>query len=81
MKIRKLLKDKGYDWDEDRKTWYSTLPAEGFSVRIFANQDIWSLADGITVGFYDHLDNMIELHHVDEGQWRHISNNIRESDD
>ena len=76
MKIRKLLKDKGYSWDEDRKTWYSTLPAKGFSVGTFADQDIWGLADGITVGFYDHLDNMIELHHVDDGLWRHISDNI-----
>ena len=82
MKIKKLLKDKGYGWDEDRETWYSTLPAEGFSVKKFANQPMWGdLADGIEVGFYDYLDNEIALYHVDEGQWRRISGNIRESDD
>lgn len=78
-KIKELLKPKGYRWNGE--TWYSIRPAEGFSVRAFADQEIWGLADGITVGFYDHLDNMIELYHIDDGLWKCISNNIRESDD
>ena len=78
-KIKELLKPKGYRWNGE--TWYSIRPAEGFSVRAFADQEIWDLADGITVGFYDHLDNMIELYHIDDGLWKCISNNIRESDD
>ena len=80
MKIKDLLKDKGYGWNGE--TWSSTLLAEGFSVKKFANQPMWSdLADGIEVGFYDHLDNMVELYHVDGGQWRRVSDNGRESDD
>ena len=80
MKIKDLLKDKGYGWNGE--TWSSTLLAEGFSVKKFANQPMWSdLADGIEVGFYDYLDNMVELYHVDGGQWRRVSDNGRESDD
>ena len=80
MKIKDLLKDKGYGWNGE--TWSSTLLAEGFSVKKFANQPMWSdLADGIEVGFYDHLDNMVELYHVDGGQWRRVSDTGRESDD
>ena len=81
VKINPLLKPKGYRWDEDRKTWYSTLPAKGFSVRKFANEDIWGLADGVTVGFYNYLDNEVALYHVDEGQWKCIRDNIRELTD
>ncbi len=78
-KIKELLKPKGYRWDGE--TWYSIRPAEGFSVKAFADQDIWDLADGIEVGFYDYLDNEIALYHVDGGQWRCINDDIRESDD
>ena len=81
FKIKDLLKPKGYRWDENRKTWYSTLPAEGFSVRTLFNQDVWGLADGVTVGFYDYLDNEVALYHVDEGQSKCIRDNIRELTD
>ena len=78
--IKGWLNKEGYRWDGE--TWYSTRPAEGFSVREFANQTIWGdLSDGIEVQFYDHLDNKIALYHVDGGQWRCINDNIRESDD
>ena len=80
--IRDLLGAEGYRWSTRWRVWYSTEPAEGFSVRQFANQATWSdLADGIEVGFYDHLDNMVELYHVDGGQWRRVSDTGRESDD
>ena len=77
--IKGQLNKEGYRWDGG--TWYSTRPAEGFSVREFANQTIWGdLSDGIEVQFYDHLDNKIALYHVDGGQWRCINDNIRELD-
>ena len=80
-KIRDLLKAEGYRWNDRWQFWYSTKPAEGFSVREFANQATWSnSADGIEVRFYDSLDNEVALYHVDGGQWRRISDNIRESD-
>ena len=78
--IKNLLHNDGYRWN--RKTWNSIRPAKGFSVREFANQTGWGdLADGIEVGVYDHLDNEVALYHVDEGQWKCIRDNIRESTD
>ena len=77
--IKDLLYNDGYRWNG--KTWNSSRPAEGFLVRKFANQTIWGdLADGIKVGVYDYLDNEVALYHVDEGQWKCIRDDIRESD-
>ena len=79
--IKYLLRSEGYRWHPKSKFWYSIRPIEGFSVKKFANQARWSnLANGIEVRFYDHLENEVALYHVDEGQWRCISDNIRRSD-
>ena len=82
LEIKGMLRVEGYHWHSKLQTWDIVRLAEGFSVKKFANQPMWSdLADGIEVGFYDHLDNMVELYHVDGGQWRRVSDNGRESDD
>ena len=80
--VKNLLRNEGYRWNGKTKTWYSTRPAEGFSVGEFANQARWSnSSDGIEVRFYDHSENEIALSHVDGGQWKCIYDKIRESDD
>ena len=79
--IRDLLKAEGYQWNAESKVWHSTEPAEGFSVREFAKARWSDSANGIEVRFYDYLENEVALYHVDGGQWKCISDNIRESDD
>ena len=80
--IKGLLKAKGYRWNRQCRVWYSTEPAEGFSVKKFAYQARWSnSANGIKVQFCDHLENEVALYHVDGGQWKCIRDNIQESDD
>ena len=77
MTIRDLLKSEGYGWDKESKTWYILRPAEGFSVKHFANQTSWSdSAAGIEVRFCDDLDNEVAIYNVDHGKWRHISGDI-----
>lgn len=75
--IRDLLKADGYGWDKESKTWYILHPAEGFSVKDFADQTSWSdSAVGIEVRFCDDLDNEIAVYNVDHGKWQHISGDI-----
>ena len=78
--VKDLLSNEGYRWNG--KTWYSILPAEGFSVKECAKQTMWGdSADGIEVRFCDHSENEVALYHVDGGQWKCIYDKIRESDD
>ena len=80
--IRDMLKTDGYRWNDESKIWYSAEPAEGFSVKRFSNQALWSnSARGIEVRFCDYLGNEVALYHVDGGQWKCIHDKIRESDD
>ena len=80
--IKENLRAEGYHWDRKLNTWHITRPAEGFSVREFVNQTMWgNWADGIEVGFYDHLDNKVALYHIDGGRWAYLYDNIREPDD
>lgn len=75
--IKDLLKADGYGWDNESKTWYILHPAEGFSVKDFADQTSWSdSAVGIEVRFCDDLDNEIAVYNVDHGKWQHISGDI-----
>ena len=77
MAIRDLLKAGGYGWDKESKTWYILRPAEGFSVKDFADQTCWSAsAAGIEVRFYDDLDNEVAIYNVDHGKWQRISGDI-----
>ena len=79
MAIRELLKAEGYRWDNKLKTWYIMRPAEGFSIKDFADQSGWSdSAAGIEVQFCDDLDNEIARYNVDRGKWRCISGDIPE---
>ena len=76
--IKDLLKAEGYRWNRQWRVWYSTKPAEGFSVSKFADQARWSnSANGIKVRFYDYLENEVALYHVDGGQWKCIRDNSR----
>ena len=75
--VKELLKTEGYDWDDESKTWYILRPADGFSVKDFANQANWSnSANGIYVRFYDDFENEVAVYHVDEGKWTHINGKI-----
>ena len=75
--VKELLKTEEYDWDDESKTWYILRPADGFSVKDFANQANWSnSANGIYVRFYDDFENEVAVYHVDEGKWTHISGKI-----
>ena len=77
MAIRDLLKAEGYGWDRNSKMWYTILPAEGFSVKDFADRTRWSdSAAGIEVRFCDDLDNELAIYNVDHGKWRLISGDI-----
>ena len=79
MAIRDMLKTEGYVWDKESKTWYITRPAEGFSVKDFADHATWSSAAiGIEVRFYDDSDNEVATYNVDHGKWRCISGDIPE---
>ncbi len=75
--IRDLLKADGYGWDKESKTWYILHPAQGFSVKDFANRTSWSdSAVGIEVRFCDDVDNEVAIYNVDHGKWQHISGSI-----
>ena len=77
MAIKDLLKAEGYGWDKESKTWYTLRPAEGFSVKSFADQTNWSdAAVGIEVRFYDDLEDEIAIYNIDHGRWRHVSGDI-----
>ena len=77
MAIRDLLKAEGYAWDKESKTWYILHPAEGFSVKDFADRTSWSdSAVGIEVRFCDDLDNEVAIYNVNHGRWQHISGGI-----
>lgn len=77
MTIRDLLKAEGYSWDRESKTWYILYPAEGFSVKDYAEQTSWSDSTvGIEVRFCDDFENEVAVYHVDEGKWTHISGEI-----
>lgn len=77
LAIRDVLKSEGYGWDKESKTWHILRPAEGFSVKDFADRTHWSdSAAGIEVRFCDDLDNEVAIYNVDHGKWRHISGDI-----
>ena len=77
MAIRDLLKAEGYAWNKESKTWYILHPAQGFSVKDFADRTSWSdSAVGIEVRFCDDLDNEVAIYNVNHGRWQHISGGI-----
>ena len=75
--IKESIKDAGYVWYDESKTWETVYSVEGFLERFTNHVTKWSnLADGIVVRFCDHLENEIAKYHVDGGEWRCISGNI-----
>ena len=69
--IKDDLRAEGYRWESQRKVWYITEPAAGFSLTEFQNKAKWRKdAEGIEVRFYDYSDKEIERYHVDKGQWK-----------
>ena len=69
--IKDDLRAEGYRWDPQRKVWYITEPAAGFSLTEFRNKVKWrDVADGIEVTFYDNSDKEVCQYHVDDGRWR-----------
>ena len=69
--IKDDLRAEGYRWDPQRKVWYITEPAAGFSLTEFQNKVKWQdVANGIEVTFYDNSDKEVWQYHVDEGRWR-----------
>lgn len=75
--IRELIKDAGYIWYDESKTWETVYSVEGFLKRFANHATKWSnLANGIVVQVYDHLGKEIAKYHVDGGQWKYISSTI-----
>lgn len=76
--IKKLLKAEGYRWNSiGWNNWFRTYPANGFSVHeYFDNADWISQAARIEVRFYNELEKVLAIYHVDKGQWTCIVDNI-----
>ena len=82
FQIKDLLRAERYDWKQKFTAWCTVRSSEGFSVKEFFGQSIWTdSADGIEVQFYDDFENEVAAYHVDEGKWTHARGKILEPAD
>ena len=67
--IKDLLRIGGYEWDKKERIWWRIYPALDFTVGDFLAKSEWvSMADGIEVRFYDHIEQELAIYHVNKGQ-------------
>lgn len=75
-----FLKADGYNWRTiGWQAWCRTYPAQDLSIQQYFDNAQWiSHACGIEVRFYDDLENILAIYHVDRGQCTPVINNIPE---